>query len=153
MNVSAFILAIDITVGFANGVLNPVAGELVAGVDQPYPHCSGVTVLDAHEPLASIQGVVRSVEQARPCIGQPVYLVAHVKTQAEGGTRTLAIYLGPKAFLEESGVGLQPGDFVQIAVARAGETLTALALDLDGRTVALRDPQGRPLWSGSRVAH
>jgi hypothetical protein len=140
MTILPFLVALDLT------------GGLVNGIEQPYPHCRGVTVLDEAHPLEQVDGIVRDVTMLNPCIGQPAYQVVRVeRTEAEHVGESVDVFLGPAAFLGRAGLDLQPGDLFRASVAQAGAVDTALSVDVGGRTVVLRDGQGRPPWG--RAAH
>jgi hypothetical protein len=85
----------------------------------------------------------------RPCIGQSDYQLVHVNM----ADKSVPVYVGPSSFLADQGIKLVPGEQMRSAVARTGDTLTALRIEVDGRSVALRDERGRPLWEHPRIAH
>lgn len=139
---------------FVGGIMGGVpggslTGPVVSGLDQPYPHCNGITVMDPEAPIEEIHGTVMDVRGVRPCIGQPGYLLATVNVAG----RVLSIYLGPGSFLAEQGVNIAPGDALSGYAVHAGDTVTALTIEVSGQAVTLRDEQGRPLWNRSHISH
>jgi hypothetical protein len=147
-------LELAIVGGLLGGALGAgmsgMPGPTVNGVEQPYPHCRGVTVIDPNTPVDDFHGVVVDVTEIRPCIGQPVYELAHIDT----GKKVVTVYLGPEKFLANHGVSVSTGGTMSVSVAQAGGYLTALSVDVNGQAVNLRDEHGRPLWEQpSRLAH
>jgi hypothetical protein len=66
------------------------------------------------------------------------------------------VHLGPKAFVEEAGVSLAPGDQVEVVGSRVGEGegafVVARTVKEGDTVVTLRDADGRPRWAGRRRA-
>jgi hypothetical protein len=116
--------------------------------DQTYPHCNGISVLDPETPIEPVHGTVLDVREVHPCAGQPYLLV-----RIESADRIVSVYLGPGSFLTEQGITIVPGETLSGDAAHAGHILTALTIEVGGRAVALRDAQGRPLWSRTGVTH
>jgi hypothetical protein len=68
------------------------------------------------------------------------------------GTETLAVHLGPTAYLTEQKIVVAAGDTVEVLGARltfAGQpVLLARRIAKGGDRWTLRDESGRPLWGG-----
>jgi sporulation protein YlmC with PRC-barrel domain len=98
----------------------------------------------------TITGKVVSVETGVPMEGMPEGLQMLVKTNETQPTR---VYLGPQWYVERQGLEIRNDANVQVtgAVATIDEQSVLMARDveLDGQTLALRDANGKPLWSDS----
>jgi hypothetical protein len=71
-----------------------------------------------------------------------------MKTEKE----TLAVHIGPTAYLEEKGIILAKGDVLEILGSRViidgKPVVIAKQIKKGDSTWTLRDASGRPLWSG-----
>ena len=71
-----------------------------------------------------------------------------VKTEKE----TLAVHVGPTAYLTEKGITLAKGDTLEILGSRVTidkePIVIARQIKKGGNTWTLRDASGRPVWSG-----
>lgn len=77
----------------------------------------------------------------------------HLTVQGEAGPRE--VFLGPSWYIDRLGLGLQPGDTVEVTGSRVeveGQmpALIAAALSKGDQVLMLRDPMGIPFWSGWR---
>ena len=88
---------------------------------------------------------VREVPRSRGSVG--------IHLDFTAGDETYDVHLGPKFYLDEIGFVPRVGDALDVVGSRRGGTpivLIAREVARDGKTWALRDPSGRPLWRGGR---
>lgn len=103
---------------------------------------------------ARFKGTVEAVEKvAGPGRGGRVGLGGtHLTLKTD--TETIAVHLGPTAFLMEKKIDLVKGDAVEILGSRVKiddeQVLLAREVKKGDNTWTLRDASGRPLWSGGR---
>jgi hypothetical protein len=76
--------------------------------------------------------------------------MAQVELRLMTGSATIPVRLGPSGFLKQHQVKLKEGEEITVTGYRVdasdGDVLVAGELSSGGRTVRLRDRQGRPLW-------
>jgi hypothetical protein len=72
----------------------------------------------------------------------------------KNGTEIVDVYLCPKSFLEEIGVGFSKGDEIAVTgskVKQGGADLVLAREVVKGNdTLVLRDDKGNPVWSWQR---
>lgn len=95
---------------------------------------------------ATFKGTVEDVRQGAR--GQ--MMGTHLTVKTDEGTREIA--LGPAAFIESKGFSFAKGDLVEITGSRVTmggmEFFIAREVVKDGKTLTLRDKDGRPEWTG-----
>jgi hypothetical protein len=135
------------------GVALLLCGASLAGAQGP---CTGGRGAPMYDPKSetTIKGIVDTVESVaqpsgggRRCLGG-THLV--VKTENE----TFQVHLGPTAYLSEQKIAIAKGDAVEILGSRVTidqePVVLARQITKGGTMSTLRDPSGRPLWSGRR---
>lgn len=101
-----------------------------------------------YDPATEIT-VKGSVENVTELTGRRGWKGTHLilKTDAE----TLAVHVGPSAFLSQNQFSVAKGDQVEVTgskVTRAtGTVLIAREIKKDGKTLVLRDASGVPQWA------
>jgi hypothetical protein len=101
---------------------------------------------------ATVKGTIDSVETVTGAgaRGRGAAGGMHLVLKTVAGT--LQVHVGPTAYLAEKGIVLAKGDAVEILGSRVtigGEpVLIARQIKKGDQTWTLRDPSGRPLWSG-----
>jgi hypothetical protein len=104
--------------------------------------------------VVTVKGQVASLENLPPMgrragRGMGVAQVAAVLKTEQGNLR---VHLGPGWYLEQEGVALKAGDTLEVTGSNVtvGQQPTIIAKDIqvNGKTLNLRDEQGLPLWRG-----
>ena len=98
--------------------------------------------------VQTIEGEVQTIGSFRPDRESADGLRLRVRTEDD---RTLVVYTGPHSFMLRQGLRLRTGDDVTVRGSKATiegrEVLLASSIEADGRTIQIRDQQGRPLWT------
>lgn len=73
----------------------------------------------------------------------------HLSVEESGGDK-IDVRLAPQGFLAEHGVSLAQGDELEVTGSRVtlegAPVLIAREVTTQGKTIALRDRSGKPLW-------
>ena len=137
----------------------PIAGAalLVAGVMSAawaQPPAGRRSPMYDPKTETTITGTVESVETVSPPAGQGRRSLGGTHLVLQTGTESIEVHLGPTAYLSEHKISVAKGDTVEILGSRVtidGEAvLLARQIKKGEDTWTLRDPAGRPLWSGGR---
>jgi hypothetical protein len=95
-----------------------------------------------------VTGEILVVEQIVPQKGTSAGIHISLKTK----TKTIAVHLGPKWYLDKQQLQLKAGDKVEVqgsmVTIDSKETIIAEKVKKDGKVLTLRDGNGKPLWSG-----
>jgi hypothetical protein len=98
--------------------------------------------------VETIHGTITSVGTHKIADTSMEGVLLHVK--ADDG-RTMRVYVGPRSFLDSHNVSFHKGDAVTItgSVTKTGrhETVLASQIQTANRTLDLRTPDGKPLWT------
>jgi hypothetical protein len=102
--------------------------------------------------IETITGEVLSVDTITPLSGMSSGLHLMVKTS---GKQTISVHLGPAWYIEsQAGIKFAAGDNVEVRGSRitfqGAPTIIAETVKKHNHVLTLRDPNGVPLWSGSR---
>jgi hypothetical protein len=92
-----------------------------------------------------LKGVVEQLKLVPPTGGKPVaYLVL------KSGQDTVQVFLCPKSFLDEMGVGFKPADEIQVTGSKVkqdgAELILAREVVKGEDTLTLRFNDGKPAW-------
>jgi hypothetical protein len=92
-----------------------------------------------------VKGIVEELKLVPPTGGKPTaYLVI------KGSADKIQVFLGPKSFLDEMGVGFKAGDEIQVTGSKVKQDGADLILAREvakaGDTVTLRFADGKPAW-------
>ncbi|NLF32864.1 MAG: PRC-barrel domain containing protein [Planctomycetes bacterium] len=97
-----------------------------------------------------IEGTVQGVGTFQPAPGAETGVLLQVRTQ-DGRTQT--VHLGPQRYVQQQGMRFSEGDRIVLAGAPAQfegrEVIMASTVQMDDKTLQLRDMQGRPRWTGA----
>jgi sporulation protein YlmC with PRC-barrel domain len=120
---------------------NAAAPRLIAHTEKHHMAYNPDTVQTIHGTITSV-GTHKIPDTAT----EGVYL--HVKTDAG---RTVRVYVGPRSYVDGQGVSFHKGEVVTItgSVAKSGqhEAVLASRIQMANRTLDLRNPDGKPLWT------
>lgn len=98
---------------------------------------------------ATMKGVVEEVQQPT---GKTGWAGVHLLLRT--GAETIAVHLGPAAFISGKQFSFAKGDEVEIVGSRvtynSKPVIIAREVTKEGRTLVLRDNKGFPAWSGGR---
>lgn len=99
----------------------------------------------------TVRGRVTTIDSAT---GRRGWSGIHLAVESQGVKHD--VHIGPSAYLERNGFTFAVGDQVEIVGSEVPyngtKALLAREIKRDGKTLALRDKQGFPLWSGGRAA-
>jgi hypothetical protein len=102
----------------------------------------------------TVTGTIQSVEQITDGSGAGRRGLVGTHLVLETGKETVAVHLGPKAFLDEQKVAIAKGETVEIVGSRVtvdGDGVLIAKSVKKGETVwTLRDASGLPLWRRGR---
>lgn len=94
----------------------------------------------------TVEGTIQEIRQ----YPQGAWTGTHLMLRTAGGV--LDVHLGPSQYLEQIQLAIHEGDRVTVTGARTdiagAQALLAREVRKEGRTFALRNQQGIPLWSG-----
>lgn len=100
--------------------------------------------------LTSLSGSVERVETLTPVHGMREGIHLLLKTDKE----TVSVHLGPSWYIENQDVVIAPKDKIKVSGVRTqwngAPAVIAFEVEKDGKTLALRNEQGRPAWAGWR---
>jgi hypothetical protein len=101
---------------------------------------------------ATIRGTVESVDTITGAGGRGRHALGGTHLTVKTEKESLAVHVGPTAYLTEKGITLAKGDTLEILGSRVtiGEESVVIARQIKkgDNTWTLRDAFGRPLWSG-----
>jgi hypothetical protein len=100
----------------------------------------------------TIKGTVESVDTVTGTGGRGRNALGGTHLMVKTEKETLAIHVGPTAYLTEKGIMLAKGDTLEILGSRVTidkeSVVIARRIKKGDNTWTLRDASGRPLWSG-----
>lgn len=100
--------------------------------------------------VQTLAGTVLAVQPFQRMQGTRYGVRARLDVEGE----VVYVYLGPQGYLASRGLSLAPGDEIEVSGSMLGEegrqVVIATEVVEGGRTVALRDADGRPRWRGWR---
>ena len=100
----------------------------------------------------TIKGTVESVDTVTGAAGRGRQAVGGTHLTVKTEKETLAVHVGPTAYLTEKGITLAKGDTLEILGSRVmidqEPVVIARQIKKGDNTLTLRDASGRPLWSG-----
>ena len=100
----------------------------------------------------TIKGTVESVDTVTGAGGRGRQAVGGTHLTVKTEKETLAVHVGPTAYLTEKGITLAKGDTLEILGSRVTideqSFVIARQIKKGENTWTLRDASGRPLWSG-----
>jgi hypothetical protein len=100
--------------------------------------------------LETVRGVILSIDSVTPIPGMSQGLQLQLKSDKE----ILSVHLGPRWYLENQDIDLEPQDKVEVIGSRIhceGQTVMAAAEIRKGdQVIKLRDAQGHPLWTAAK---
>jgi hypothetical protein len=96
------------------------------------------------EPAVELKGKIERVQAARGQ-GMP-------RLEVKQGSRTVVVLLGSMRYLIEQDFNPKVGEDVEVKGYRAGDEVIAATVRLpaQGKTIRLRDENGRPVWMRGR---
>lgn len=96
------------------------------------------------EPAVELKGKIERVQAARGQ-GMP-------RLEVKQGSRTVVVLLGSMRYLIEQDFNPKVGEDVEVKGYRAGDEVIAATVRLParGKTIRLRDEEGRPVWMRGR---
>jgi sporulation protein YlmC with PRC-barrel domain len=100
--------------------------------------------------VTTINGTITNVQHAAPMsgMGQGVIL-----TVQEDSGKSCRVHLGPANFVERQNFTFNTGEKITVTGSRItidnNEVVMARDVNLNGKTLRLRDQGGQPLWTGS----
>jgi sporulation protein YlmC with PRC-barrel domain len=104
--------------------------------------------------VQTIHGTIAGVGTYRVAGTSMEGILLHVRTDTG---RIMRVRVGPRAFVDSHDIRFHRGEPVTItgSVARMGrhETVLASQIQMPDRTIDLRAPDGRPLWSSEQYRH
>ena len=99
---------------------------------------------------AKFSGTVEDVAQAQ---GRRGNMGSHLALKTDSGTHD--VHLGPAAYISKEGFSFAKGDQIEVLgskITLAGkDAIIAREVTKDGKTLVLRDENGRPQWSRSAM--
>lgn len=102
----------------------------------------------------TITGTIESVEAIAAPGGRGRRGLGGTHVMMKTEKETLAVHVGPTAYLAEKGIVLAKGDSVEITGSRVtideDPVVIARQIKKGDKTWTLRDATGRPMWSRSR---
>ena len=100
--------------------------------------------------VATVKGIVETVEQMPPATGTSYGIHLDLKTDAE----TLSIQLGPAWFIEKQDIRIEAGDTIEVRGSKitydGTPTIIAAEVKKGDKVLKLRDESGFPVWAGMR---
>ena len=118
-------------------------GVAAAGHAQGGPGCCGYGMgAVTGAPLVEVEGSITQVRIA-PGLGMPSIGV-------KSGETDVSILLGPLRYLMAQNFNPKVGDRVVAKAYKTPNGLIAASVTLGGKTLRLRDADGRPVWRGGR---
>jgi hypothetical protein len=104
---------------------------------KPLPKAGG------QEPaITSVDGEVVGVDRVTPSDK----LESGVRVTLRTSKRAVVVDLAPGWYLGKNGVSLDPSERIRAEGRASGSVLYATSVEQRGKTVRLRDAEGRPLW-------
>ena len=100
----------------------------------------------------TIKGTVDNVELVTGTDGRGRHALGGTHLTVNAEKQTVAVHVGPTAYLTEKGITLAKGDTLEILGSRITidkeAVVIARQIKKGDHTWTLRDASGRPLWSG-----
>ena len=123
----------------------------IAAAQSPPAGRQGAPMYDVKTEM-TIKGVVESVENVTGTGGRGRHGLGGIHLVAKNDKASLAVHVGPAAYLAEKKITLAKGDTVEILGSRVTidneAVLIARQIKKGDDTWTLRDASGRPAWSG-----
>jgi hypothetical protein len=114
-----------------------------------YPHCEAIDSTEIAS-VETIVGRVVAIEEQPLCDGQPPFVTLTLRLDRPLEPATRDVYTAPRSFLAAAGLAIEVGDDVAVVGVSSWSTvageLTAIRVDVGGRQLYLRGPDGRPRW-------
>jgi hypothetical protein len=98
--------------------------------------------------IENISGEVISIDNSTGVKGNNIGVHLTLKTDKE----TISVHLGPSWFIDKQDVKIQAKDKIEIKSSRiiyqGKPTIVAMYVNKGGKSIKLRDENGKPVWSG-----
>jgi hypothetical protein len=92
--------------------------------------------------ITSVDGEILGVDRVTPRDKLESGVLVTLRTSEEA----VVVDLAPGWYLGKNGVSLDPSERIRAEGRASGSVLYATSVEQRGKTVRLRDAQGRPLW-------